>query len=225
MHPALERPYEPLTPDNCALVLIDHQMGLMLPPQSINLELLRRNTLGLAKVAKLFKLPTVVTSGGSRTPGRGFNGPLFPELADILPAAPVIERTSLNAWLEPKVVAAVKATGRRKLLMGGISTDICLTYATVSAADAGYEVYFVADVSSTWDPRAEQTAWMRMAQRGVILTNLVSVPPRSKGTGRSGRRRPRNTSASSASTTRRSRGSVRRSWPTAASCTNRAEVC
>lgn len=176
MHPTLTTPYVPLTRENCTFLLIDHQMGLMLATQSMKLEDLRRATLGFARVAKLFGIPTVITSGGTPVSGgRGFNGPLFPELTEILPDAPVIERTALNAWAEPRVVEAVEKTGRKKLLMGGVSSDVCLTFATVAAADVGYEVYFVTDVSTTWDTRAEVASMLRMTQRGVVMTNWRSV--------------------------------------------------
>lgn len=135
-------------------------MGLMLATRSIDLELLRRNTLGLAKIAKLFGIPTLLTAGGARgRGGRGFNGPVYPDIKQALPDAPLIERTALNAWAEPRVVRAVEGFGRRKLIMAGISTDICLTYATVMAADAGYSAARRARVRSwsIWRARSRAT--------------------------------------------------------------------
>lgn len=96
--------HEPLTPDEAAMILIDYQTGLMLGCQTLDMQTLRNNIVGLAKVAKLFKIPTLLTLGGANRPGKGLNGPLLPELPSVLPDAPIIERVTINSWNDSRVV-------------------------------------------------------------------------------------------------------------------------
>src|SRR6201987_3376595 len=111
------RPYEPLTSQNAALVLVDHQIGLMTGVRDYSTGELKHNVVALAKAAKALKLPIVVTT----TARESMWGPTFPELVEALPGVPIIDRSSVNAFDDPKVAQAIAATGRKKLIFAGIS--------------------------------------------------------------------------------------------------------
>lgn len=164
--------HDRLTPDNCAMLLIDHQTGTMLGVQDIRLDQFRSNVLALAKTAKAHNLPVVLTASYAEGP----NGPLMPELLDMFPAAPVIYRPGpISSWDDPNFVAAVKATGRKKLIMAGVTTDVCLMFPVLQALAAGYEVYAVYDASGCWDQMSELIACQRMSQAGAIVCNWVAI--------------------------------------------------
>lgn len=103
------------------------------------------------------------------------NGPLLPELPSVLPDAPIIERVTINSWNDSRVVEWAKQTGRKKLIVAGISTDVCLAYPAIAAVADGYDVYAVIDASGTWDKTVELCAMLRMQQAGVIISNWVSI--------------------------------------------------
>ena len=163
--------YERLTPENAALLLIDHQTGLMLGVGTLEPTKLRNNALAFAELGKVFNLPTVVTTSASDGP----NGPLMAEIAAMYGKDNVINRHMVSAWDDPKFVAAVEKTGRRKLIMGAITTDVCLLFPALAATAAGYDVYAVADASGTWDALSEQASLLRLSQAGVKVCNWVSV--------------------------------------------------
>jgi isochorismate hydrolase len=117
------RPYEPLTSENAALVLIDHQVGLMTGVRDYSTGELKHNVVALAKAAKALKLPIVVTT----TARNSMWGPTFPELVEALPGVP-IDRSSVNAFDDPKVAQAITATGRKKLIFAGISLEVCAAF-------------------------------------------------------------------------------------------------
>ncbi len=161
-----------LSPDNTALLLIDHQTGLMNGVADQSQTDLRNNVLALAKLGKMFKLPTVLTTSFVDGP----NGPPMQELTELFPAAPIIHRPGeINAWDNPEFVDAVKNTGRQKLLMAGISPDVCLAFAALSAKQDGFEVYAVLDASGTWNKDVAEAAKMRMVQAGIIPINWMAV--------------------------------------------------
>lgn len=161
-----------LTPDNCALLLIDHQTGTMLGVQDIRLDQFRSNVLALANIGKVHNLPTVLTASYAEGP----NGPLLPELFELFPDAPYIARPGwINAWEDPEFKAAVENTGRKKLIMAGVTTDVCLYFPVVSALAAGYDVYAVYDASGCWDMMSELTSCMRLAQAGAIVVNWAVI--------------------------------------------------
>lgn len=114
--------FERLTPDNAALLLIDMQTGLMLGVTTSAAIALKNNILGLAQVGKTFKLPTLLTTSAADGP----NGPYMPEVVAMFPGQEVLNRTLVNAWDDPTFVAAVEKTGRKKLIMAGITTDVCV---------------------------------------------------------------------------------------------------
>jgi nicotinamidase-related amidase len=163
---------ERITAENSALLMIDHQTGLangvqtMSPPEFIN------NVKALATLSKLYKLPTIITTSAAEGP----NGPVMPVVSALLPKATVVHRPGeVNAWDNPEFVAQVKKLNRKKLLLAGISTEVCLAFAAISAVKAGYEVYGVVDASGTWDKLVEQAAIARMVQAGVIPITWCAV--------------------------------------------------
>ena len=164
--------YERLTADNAALLMIDHQTGLangvqtQSPPEFVN------NIKGLASWGKLYKLPTIVTTSAVDGP----NGPIMPAVTNLLPDATIVHRPGeVNAWDNAEFVTAVKQIGRKKLLIAGISTEVCLAFVSLSAVAAGYEVYAVLDASGTWDKLVEQAAITRMVQAGIVPLTWVAV--------------------------------------------------
>lgn len=164
--------YEPLTPDNAALVLLDHQTGIMQGVQDFPPAEFRSHVLALAKVGRIFGLPVVLTTSYDTGP----NGPLLPELAAMYPEAPVVRRPGqINAWHDPAFVEAVRATGRSKLVMAGVTTDVCLAFPALSAAAEGYDVRAVIDASGTWNAAAQNTTLHRLTAAGVTPCNWVAV--------------------------------------------------
>jgi nicotinamidase-related amidase len=164
--------YERLTSDNAALLMVDHQTGLangvqtMSPPEFYN------NVKALATLGKMYKLPTIVTTSAADGP----NGPVMPIVTSLLPDATVIHRPGeVNSWDNKDFVAAVKKLNRKKLLIAGISTEVCLAFAALSAVKDGYDVYAVVDASGTWDERVEQAAIARMVQAGVVPITWCAV--------------------------------------------------
>ncbi len=164
--------FERLKPDNAAMLLIDHQVGTMnFGITDIDALHLKNQTLWLAEAAKIFNLPTILTTSNAG----GANGPLFPELLSILPDAPVIDRVIINAWDDPNFVQAVERTGRKKLIMAGVTTDVCLTFPAISAVGEGYDVYAVMDASGTVNQQALSASMFRMSQVGVKIANTNMV--------------------------------------------------
>jgi nicotinamidase-related amidase len=166
-------PYlEFLTPDNAALLLIDHQTGTMLGVQDIRLDQFRSNVLALAKTAKVHNLPTVITVSYAEGP----NGPLMQELADMFPEVEVVFRPGpINAWDDLNFIKAVEATGRKKLIMAGVTTDICLYFPAISAIKAGYDVWCIYDASGCWDMMSELSTLLRLQQAGCVVANWAVV--------------------------------------------------
>jgi len=128
---------EPFSSQNAALLLIDHQVGTMKLIKNIPLEVVKRNTLALAKTARILGLPVVLTSSQEEN----VQGPLIPELAEILPSAfqNRVKRAGIvNAWEHSEFKAAVESTRRKNLIMAGVTTDVCLVYPSISAVEEGY---------------------------------------------------------------------------------------
>ena len=161
-----------LTPENAALLLIDHQTGISNGITDLTQPEFKNNLVALAKIGKMFSLPAVITTSAANGP----NGPLIEDIVEILPEAPVIHRPGeINAWEHEGFVETVKSSGRKKLIMAGVSTDVCLTFAAISAVQDGFDVYAVLDASGTWSPLVAQTATLRMVQAGVIPMTWVAV--------------------------------------------------
>lgn len=152
-----------LTPTNHTLILIDHQPQMAFATRSIDVAELRNNTAGLAKAAVVFKVPTILTTVAEKS----FSGPLFPELQAVFPGQQPIDRTTMNAWEDQRVVDAVKKTGRKKVVIASLWTEVCLLEPALSAIDEGYEVYFVTDASGGVTKEAHDMAVQRMIQAGA----------------------------------------------------------
>jgi len=163
--------YEQLTPENSAMLLIDHQAGLFLGVHSMDQQILKNNAIALAKTAKIFNLPTVLFTSSAKGP----NGPTIPEIKELFPDHEILDRSPINLWNDPRCRAAVEATNRKKLIMAAITTDVCLVFPALAATAAGYDVYAVIDASGTWSPAAELASLMRLTQAGVIPTNWIAV--------------------------------------------------
>lgn len=162
--------HERLTRDNAVLLIVDHQEGLYTGVRDIDTLSLKHNVVGLAKAALALKVPVIVT-----TTTETMWGPMIPELVAALPGVKVIERTTVNAWDEPRVVAAVKATGRKKLIVTGISTDVCLAFPAISAIADGYASYAVIDASGGFSKTQVDMGVLRMQQAGVIPVGYSNV--------------------------------------------------
>ncbi|PNP56392.1 hypothetical protein THARTR1_03548 [Trichoderma harzianum] len=152
-----------LTRDNAVLLIVDHQVGLYTGVRDIDTLELKHNILGLTKAAVALKVPVVVT-----TTTESMWGPLVPELQEVLPGIERIERTTVNAWDDQCVVAAVKATGRKNLIVTGISTDVCLAFPAMAALADDYTTYAVVDASGSFTKRQAEMGVLRMTQAGVI---------------------------------------------------------
>lgn len=162
---------EPLTQDNAALVLVDHQVGLMTGIRDYSIADLKHNVVGLAKAAKALDLPIVTTTTSSET----LWGPAFPELVDALPGHSFIDRTSVNAWDDPRVAEAIRATGRKKLIFAGVSLEVCAAFPAMRAVREGYEAYVAVDASGTFNMTKRETALTRLAQSGVVIADGASL--------------------------------------------------
>lgn len=163
--------FERLTPENAALLLIDMQTGLLMGVTTSSAIGLKNNILGLAQIGKTFNLPTLLTTSSADGP----NGPYMPEVLAMFPGQEVQNRSLVNAWDDPKFVAAVEQTGRKKLIIAGITTDVCLMFPALMAVQDGYDVYAVIDASGSFNPQAETAAIARMTQAGVKVATWTSV--------------------------------------------------
>lgn len=160
-----------LNPTNSALILIDHQPQMSFGVQSIDRQTLKNNTVALAKTAKAFGVPTVLTSVETES----FSGYIWPELLAVFPDHKPVERSSMNSWEDDKLVAAVKATGRKKLIMAALWTEVCLNFPVLGALQDGYEVYIVTDASGGTTQEAHDMSIQRMIQAGAIPVTWQQV--------------------------------------------------
>ncbi|HEX8315717.1 MAG TPA: hydrolase [Flavisolibacter sp.] len=158
-----------LTPDNCALLLIDHQPFQFATLRSHDTQTIINNVVGLAKAAKLFGVPTLFSTV---TEERG--GKLLKQLQEVFPDQNPIDRTWINAWEDDRVIDWVKKTGKKKIVIAALWTEICLAMAAIQAAGEGYEVYIVTDASGGVSLEAHEMAIQRMIQAGAMpITWLV----------------------------------------------------
>ncbi|MEM9736492.1 MAG: hydrolase, partial [Pseudomonadota bacterium] len=156
---------EVLTPQNSQLIFIDHQPQMAFGVQSIDRQTLKNNVVALGKSAKLFEIPTIITTVETES----FSGHTFPELLGVFPEQPILERTSMNSWDDQKVRDQLAANGRKKVVVSGLWTEVCNTTFALSAMhDAGYEIYMVADASGGTTLEAHNYAMDRMVQAGVV---------------------------------------------------------
>jgi nicotinamidase-related amidase len=163
---------EVLTPQNSQIIFIDHQPQMAFGVQSIDRQVLKNNTVGLAKAAKVFRIPTTITTVETES----FSGFAYPELLDVFPDAKVLERTSMNSWDDKKVRDALARAGRKKVVVSGLWTEVCNnTFALSAMLEGGYEIYMVADASGGTSKEAHDYAMQRMVQAGVVPVTWQQV--------------------------------------------------
>jgi nicotinamidase-related amidase len=162
---------ELLTPQNSMLLLIDHQPQMLFGVFSHERQLLRNNVVGLAKSAKVFEVPTVLTTVAAES----FSGPLLPEIAQVFPGQKIYDRTSMNTWDDKGVVDELAATGRKKLVIAGLWTEVCVSMPALEALRAGYEVYVVTDASGGTSKEAHDETIRRLTQAGAVPVTWQQV--------------------------------------------------
>ena len=159
-----------LTRDNAVLLLVDHQIGLYTGIRDTDVLHLKHNVVGLTRAMLALKVPVIVTTTSEK-----MWGPLIPELAEVLRGVKIIERTTVNAWDEKRVADAVKATGRKKLIVTGISTDVCLAFPAIAAIADGFESYAVIDASGGFTRTQVDMGILRMQQAGVVPVSYSNI--------------------------------------------------
>ncbi len=162
---------KPLTVDNAALVLVDHQVGLMTGVRDYSIAELKHNVVGLAKAARALDIPIVTTT----TSAEALWGPAFPELVEALPEQSFIDRTTVNAWDDPRVEAAIRATGRSKLIFAGVSLEVCAAFPAMRAVREGFDAYVAVDASGTFNMTKRETGIIRLMQSGVVTADASSL--------------------------------------------------
>ncbi|MEE2002512.1 isochorismate family cysteine hydrolase YcaC [Alkalimonas sp. MEB108] len=168
----MSKPYVRLDKNNAAVLLVDHQTGLLSLVRDIDPDKFKNNVLALADLAAYFKLPTILTTSFEEGP----NGPLVPELKEIFPTAPFIARPGqINAWDNEEFVAAIKATGKKQLIIAGVVTEVCVAFPTLSALAEGFDVFVVTDASGTFNELTRASAWQRMSDAGAQLMTWFGV--------------------------------------------------
>ncbi len=161
----------PLNRDNAAVVFVDNQVGLMTGIRDYSIAELKHNIVGLARAAKALGLPIVATTTSSQT----LWGPAIPELQEALPGQSFIDRTTVNAWDDPRVEEAIRATGRSKLIFAGLSLEVCAAFPAMRAVREGFEAYVAVDASGTFNRTKRETTLVRLTQAGVIVADGASL--------------------------------------------------
>ncbi|HEY8036143.1 MAG TPA: isochorismatase family protein [Methylobacter sp.] len=165
------RPYEPLTSENAALILIDHQVGLMTGVRDYSTGELKHNVVALAKAAKALKLPIIVTT----TARDSMWGPTFPELVEVLPGVEIIDRASVNVFDDERVARAIEATGRKKLIFAGLSLEVCAAFPAITAVGKELDAYVAVDACGTFSQTKREAGLLRMLQAGVIVSDYATL--------------------------------------------------
>lgn len=161
-----------IDPNDAAMLLIDHQSGLFQTVKDMEMTVLRKHATALAKMATLCKMPVITTASVPQGP----NGPLIPEIHESAPHAQYVARTGqINAWDNPDFVDAVKATGRKTLIIAGTVTSVCMAFPAISAVQEGYKVFAVVDASGTYSKMAEEITLARIVQAGVVPIDTAAV--------------------------------------------------
>lgn len=160
-----------LTPDNCVVALIDHQPQMLFGVTSIDRQSLINNVVGLAKAARVFDVPLILSTVESKS----FSGNIWPQLKAIYPEQTPIERSSMNSWDDANFVAAIEKTGRKKIVLAGLWTQVCVTFPTIQAISDGYEVYVVEDLCGDLDQRTHEAAMRRVEQAGAKPVTWIQV--------------------------------------------------
>ncbi|MFD4973084.1 isochorismatase family protein [Streptomyces sp. NPDC058424] len=163
---------EPITRENAAVVLVDHQVGLLSGVRDIPVGELKHNVVALARAATVLGMPLVVTT----TAADSMWGPTTPELVRALPAGQkIIDRSTVNAWHDDRVRGAIEATGRQKLIFAGVSLEVCAALPALSATAAGHDAYVAVDASGTFSQAKRETGLLRMHQAGVVVGDYATL--------------------------------------------------
>ena len=166
------KPYVRLDKDNAAVLLVDHQAGLLSLVRDIDPDKFKNNVLALADLAKYFNMPTILTTSFEDGP----NGPIMPELQAMFPDAPFIPRPGqINAWDNEDFVKAIKATGKKQLIVAGVVTEVCVAFPVLAALEEGFDVFVITDASGTFNQITRDAAWDRMSQAGAQLMTWFGV--------------------------------------------------
>lgn len=161
-----------IDPDDSVMLLIDHQSGLFQTVGDMPMPALRNHAAALAKMATLCKMPVITTASVPQGP----NGPLIPEIHQNAPHAKYIARKGeINAWDNADFVAAVKATGRKTLIIAGTITSVCMAFPAIAAVHEGYKVFAVVDASGTYSKMAQEITLARVVQAGVVPMDTAAV--------------------------------------------------
>lgn len=159
-----------LNPDDCLFLFIDHQPQMSFGVANIDRQALKNNVLALAKTAKVFGVPTLLTAVETE----GFSGYIWPELLDVVRQKP-FERSSMNSWDSEALVAAIAASGRKKLVLAALWTEACLLFPTLCALEQGYEVFIVTDASGGTSPESHDAAVRRMEAAGARSMTSITM--------------------------------------------------
>lgn len=163
---------ESVTRENAAVVLVDHQVGLLSGVRDIPVGELKHNVVALARAATVLGIPLVATT----TAADSMWGPTAPELVEALPAGQkIIDRSTVNAWHDDRVREAIEATGRQKLIFAGVSLEVCAALPAISATAAGYDAYVAVDASGTFSQAKREAGLLRMQQAGVIVSDYATL--------------------------------------------------
>ncbi|WP_377273052.1 hydrolase [Peterkaempfera sp. SMS 1(5)a] len=160
-----------LNPQDCVVLLVDHQPQMFFGTTSTDREGIINSAIGLAKAAKVFDVPVVLTTVAAKS----FSGPLLAPLAELFPGNTPIDRTTMNCWEDQRVVDAVKATGRTRIVMAGLWTEVCIALASLSALEQGYRVYVATDACGGVSVEAHENAVRRMVQNGIVPTTWLTT--------------------------------------------------
>lgn len=161
---------DPVTPENSVLLLVDHQSGLMAGVGTTDPHLLRDSLVGAVKAAKVLGIPVILTEV---TPN--IWGPFIPDVTTVVPEVKVISRSIINAWDDLEVRKAIEATGRKKILIGAVTTNVCLAFPAVSLTAEGYDVHALMDLSGTYNDLLDRSAWEYLKQGGVVISSSYTA--------------------------------------------------
>ena len=159
-----------LTADNSLVMLIDHQPGLLMNVKSMEPLTLKNNLLAFSNAIKVLNIPTILTFQGL-----GGFGPILPELVKVFPESNPVDRTIINSWEDPAIRTQIEASGKKNIILAGVSVEVCLAFPALSIQEAGYQVYAVMDISGTWSKDIQDWAFTRMVQKGIIPVNFTAV--------------------------------------------------
>jgi nicotinamidase-related amidase len=161
-----------LTPDNCAVVFIDHQPQMTFGVANIDRQLLVNNVVMLAKGAKQYGVPAILTAVETES----FSGYIWPDLMDVFPGQKPIERSSMNSWDDEKFQEAIKATGKKNVIISGLWTEVCVAWPTLNMLAEGYNIFIVEDACGATSDTAHDAAMRRVVQAGAVpMTSVATV--------------------------------------------------